>query len=144
MAPEITYDAILRATAAVANLPVRELTGQSRARTMVWPRQRAFFIADRVRPDLSLPNIGRRTGGRDHTTVMHGIRAAEKRYEADENEEVALVDATLRQLGLTELPSKIDRQSSARRCAALAHELIAARARVAALEAAQTALPKDV
>lgn len=42
-----------------------------------------MYLARRLTP-LSLPEIGRRFGGRDHTTVLHGVRAVETRLAADD------------------------------------------------------------
>lgn len=51
-----------------------EMTGQSRYRLVTRPRQIACFLIREFRPDMSLPAIGRVMGGRDHTTILHGIR----------------------------------------------------------------------
>lgn len=48
------------------------------------PRQLAMFMARELTP-MSLPEIGRRFGGRDHTTVLFANRAVEKRISKDEN-----------------------------------------------------------
>ena len=58
---------------------VAELVGESRARSIAWPRQAAFAYVRERCPHLSLPRIGALFGGRDHTTVLHGIRAHAKR-----------------------------------------------------------------
>jgi chromosomal replication initiator protein len=47
-----------------------ELVGNKRSQAIVYPRQIAMYLS-RELTDLSLPNIGREFGGRDHTTVMH-------------------------------------------------------------------------
>ena len=46
------------------------------------PRQVAMYLAAKLTPK-SLPDIGRRLGGRDHTTVLYAIRAVEKRIQTD-------------------------------------------------------------
>jgi hypothetical protein len=46
------------------------------------PRQVAMYLSAKLTP-RSLPEIGRRFGGRDHTTVLHAIRAVEKRMAQD-------------------------------------------------------------
>ena len=60
------------------------------------PRQIAMFLSSRLTPK-SLPEIGRRFGGRDHTTVMHAIRAVKERIELDSDvaADVALLMARL-------------------------------------------------
>ena len=57
---------------------VSDLTGPSRLRPIAHARQEAMALARELRRD-SLPMIGREFGGRDHTTVMHGLRAVSKR-----------------------------------------------------------------
>lgn len=59
-------------------LTLAELRGQSRARPVSWPRQEAMFLCYKT-GRFSLPQIGRFFGDRDHTTVLHAIRAVEKR-----------------------------------------------------------------
>lgn len=59
-------------------LALDELRGPSRARPVCWPRQEAMFLCYKT-GRFSLPQIGRFFGDRDHTTVLHAIRAVEKR-----------------------------------------------------------------
>ena len=66
-------------TVAVAlGVPGSELRGRSRQRHLVEARQVAMY-ALREGTDLSLPAIGRALGGRDHTTVMHGLERIRQR-----------------------------------------------------------------
>ena len=53
-----------------------ELLSNRRTRTIVKPRQIAMYLAKVMTP-RSLPEIGRRFGGRDHTTVLHAVRKIE-------------------------------------------------------------------
>lgn len=62
---------ILTLVAEVTGIPVPDLTGPRQARVVVWPRFLAVHLLVAMRPDLSLPAIGRALGGRDHTTIMH-------------------------------------------------------------------------
>lgn len=55
-------------------LDVRDLKGPCRDRRLAWPRQEACYEIRR-RTRFSLPQIGDVLGGRDHTTILHGIRA---------------------------------------------------------------------
>ena len=48
-----------------------------RARAVARPRQIAMYLAKRLTP-RSLPEIGRRFGGRDHTTVIHAVKQIER------------------------------------------------------------------
>jgi chromosomal replication initiator protein len=64
-----------------------ELVGSTRAATPVRARQVAIFLT-REMTDLSLPQIGRLYGGRDHSTVLNSLR----RIEAGVAEDPALAD----------------------------------------------------
>ena len=54
-----------------------DLLSQRRHRSVVWPRQIGMYLAKQLTA-RSLPEIGRRFGGRDHTTVLHAIRKIDK------------------------------------------------------------------
>lgn len=62
-------------------LTKEELIGHNRERRVAWPRQEAMTML-RDRWGLSYPRIGQILGGRDHTTVMAGIRKQRERMEA--------------------------------------------------------------
>ncbi|QDG79015.1 chromosomal replication initiator protein DnaA [Labrenzia sp. PHM005] len=59
-----------------------DLLSSCRARTLVRPRQIAMYIA-KVMTGRSLPEIGRRFGNRDHTTVLHAVRKIEGMVKGD-------------------------------------------------------------
>ncbi len=63
-------------------ISVADLTGPNRKRMFVRPRQMAMYICKKL-TQRSLPDIGRRFGGRDHTTVMHAIRKIEELRKVD-------------------------------------------------------------
>jgi len=71
---------IERQVAARHGVSVAELRGPCRARRVAWPRQELMWRARRE-TRLSLPQIGERLGGRDHTTVIHGVRAHQDRLD---------------------------------------------------------------
>jgi len=60
-----------------------ELVGSTRAATPLRARQVAIYLT-RELTDLSLPQIGRLYGGRDHSTVLNSIRRIETRFGEDE------------------------------------------------------------
>lgn len=64
---------ILAEVAAKHGLRVADLKGPCRERRYVYPRHEAMW-ALRQRTRLSLPQIGNILGGRDHTTVLYGVR----------------------------------------------------------------------
>lgn len=66
---------IVRETAAKHGLSVSVLLGQCRQRAYAWPRQEAMYRVFTECPHISYPEAGRRLGGRDHTTILHGVRA---------------------------------------------------------------------
>lgn len=74
--PRLTVDAIQRAVAAHYVLTKADLISPCRARWIARPRQVAMWLAKQLTA-RSLPDIGRRFGGRDHTTVLHAIRRIE-------------------------------------------------------------------
>jgi chromosomal replication initiator protein len=53
-----------------------------RTRVIVKPRQIAMYLAKTLTP-RSFPEIGRRFGGRDHTTVLHAVRKIEELISGD-------------------------------------------------------------
>lgn len=59
-----------------------DLTSQRRTARMVFARQVAMYLAKKLTPN-SLPEIGRRFGGRDHTTVLHAVRKIERLVGVD-------------------------------------------------------------
>lgn len=54
-----------------------EITGESRRYIYARPRQVAMYLMREFCPHLSYPAIGRLLGGRDHTTVLHGVQRIE-------------------------------------------------------------------
>ena len=50
------------------------ILGPRRSRNLAWPRFFAAWLMRQLRPDLSLPAIGRVLGGRDHTSIMHATK----------------------------------------------------------------------
>lgn len=63
---------------------LQDMVSHRRPREIAHPRQVAMYLSERLTPH-SLPAIGRRFGGRDHTTVIHAMKAVQKRREADES-----------------------------------------------------------
>ncbi|MCF3935035.1 hypothetical protein L1787_16650 [Acuticoccus sp. M5D2P5] len=73
---------IKKAVADDYELTVADLECERRTRRLVGPRQLAMYLAHILTP-RSLPEIGTRFGGRDHTTVLNGIKKVEKRIASD-------------------------------------------------------------
>jgi chromosomal replication initiator protein len=72
----VTVDDIQKATAEHFRLKQADLLSERRTRAVARPRQAAMWLAKQL-TTRSLPDIGRRFGGRDHTTVLHAVRRIE-------------------------------------------------------------------
>ncbi len=79
---KVTIDEIIRKVADHYNLRMSDLLSARRARQVARPRQVAMFLAKTL-TSRSLPDIGRRFGGRDHTTVIHAVRKIEELRATD-------------------------------------------------------------
>ena len=77
-----TGEEIIAVTAIAYGYTPGDLQGASRRQRLVEARHVAMFLCRRL-TDLSLPKIGKLIGGRDHTTVMHGIRKTKQRISSD-------------------------------------------------------------
>jgi chromosomal replication initiator protein len=78
----ITIDMILSAVAESTGVSVTEITGDKRSRPVVDSRHVVMYLA-RELTDASLPKIGDRIGGRDHTTVLHAVEKVTKLMRED-------------------------------------------------------------
>ena len=74
---KITVEEIQRKVSEHYNIRLSDMIGPKRLRTYARPRQIAMYLANQM-TSRSLPEIGRRFGGRDHTTVMHGVKRVEE------------------------------------------------------------------
>lgn len=80
----ITIDEIQKKVAEHYNIRVTDMHSARRARQVARPRQVAMYLAKALTP-RSLPEIGRKFGGRDHTTVIHAVRKVEELAKADQS-----------------------------------------------------------
>jgi chromosomal replication initiator protein len=78
----VTVDEIQKAVAEHFGLKQADLNAQGRARAIARPRQAGMWLAKQL-TTRSLPDIGRRFGGRDHTTVLHAVRRIDQLRAAD-------------------------------------------------------------
>jgi chromosomal replication initiator protein len=78
----ITVDDIQKATAEHFGMKQADLLSERRTRAVARPRQAAMYLAKQL-TTRSLPDIGRRFGGRDHTTVLHAVRRIEELKATD-------------------------------------------------------------
>ena len=78
----VTIEEIQKRVAEHFNIRMSDMHSARRARAVARPRQVAMYLAKQLTA-RSLPEIGRKFGGRDHTTVMHAIRKVEELSQHD-------------------------------------------------------------
>lgn len=81
---------VIETAARLEGMTVDEIMARDQSRAVARPRQRAMYVARRLRPEVSLPRLGRIFGGRDHTTVRHAIDVVERRISTDGEEAQAV------------------------------------------------------
>lgn len=93
----LTVDKIQRAVAEEFGITLNDMASKRRARDIARPRQVAMYLCKKL-TKRSLPDIGRRFGGRDHTTVMHAVKRIDSLRAEDPsfNSRVTAVEATLK------------------------------------------------
>lgn len=69
-------ETIISEVARIRGVPVGDIVSKRRQIATIRPRQEVMYLARHL-TSFSLPTIGRAIGGRDHTTVLHGIRTIE-------------------------------------------------------------------
>ena len=79
---KISVEEIQRKVSDHYNIRLSDMIGPKRVRTYARPRQVAMYLCKQL-TSRSLPEIGRRFGGRDHTTVMHGVKRIEELKQQD-------------------------------------------------------------
>jgi len=79
---QIMIEDVLRTISGHFNVTRQDILSSRRHKTIVYPRQIGMYLA-KVLTTRSLPEIGRKFGGRDHTTVLHAVRKIEKLIETN-------------------------------------------------------------
>jgi len=92
----VTVEEIQRHVAEHYNIRVSDMHSSKRSRIVARPRQVAMYLSKQL-TSRSLPEIGRKFGGRDHTTVMHAVKAIKSLQENDPTlrDDVALLEKML-------------------------------------------------
>ncbi len=92
----VTIEEIQKRVAEHYNIRLSDMHSARRARAVARPRQIAMYLAKQL-TTRSLPEIGRKFGGRDHTTVMHAVRKVEELRSTDSgfSEDVELLQRML-------------------------------------------------
>ena len=91
-----TIDQIQKKVAEHFNVKISDMHSARRSRTVARPRQIAMFLAKNL-TTRSLPEIGRKFGGRDHTTVIHAIKKVQELVKNDSSlsEDIELLTRSL-------------------------------------------------
>jgi chromosomal replication initiator protein len=78
----VTIEEIQKKVAEHFNIRMADMVSSRKQRAIARPRQIAMYLSKRL-TSRSLPEIGRKFGGRDHTTVMHAVRKVEELMSQD-------------------------------------------------------------
>ena len=87
----VTIEAVQRAVAERFDVRVADLCGRSRQRMIAFPRQVAMYLCKTLIPSLSLNEVGRAFGGKDHTTVLHACQKISKEAARDQTTKHVLI-----------------------------------------------------
>ncbi|NHQ73211.1 chromosomal replication initiator protein DnaA [Roseovarius gahaiensis] len=93
---KVSVEEIQRQVADHYNIRLSDMIGPKRLRAFARPRQVAMYLCKQM-TSRSLPEIGRRFGGRDHTTVMHGVKRIDELQvqDAQISEDLEILRRTL-------------------------------------------------
>ena len=81
---QIMIEDVLRTISGHFNVTRQDILSSRRHKTIVYPRQIGMYLA-KILTSRSLPEIGRKFGGRDHTTVLHAVRKIERLIASDDS-----------------------------------------------------------
>ena len=87
----ITIEDIQKTVVSYYNISMHDFMSSRRSRSVARPRQIAMYLSKKM-TTKSLPDIGRRFSGRDHTTVIHAIKKVEELMIQDKNFENEVKD----------------------------------------------------
>ena len=93
--PEITVPYIQQVVADHFKLTVEELCSKKRTQSIVFPRQIAMYLCRKLL-DVSLPDVGKFFGGRDHSTVIHSFDKISNEIEIDEKVKLVVDELEMR------------------------------------------------
>jgi chromosomal replication initiator protein len=82
--PVITVESIQKLVADTYNLKVSEIKSRNNSHQVAFPRQVAMYLCKQL-TDASLPDIGRRFGGKHHSTVIHGIQKIQAKRQKEKD-----------------------------------------------------------
>ena len=93
---EITVNLIQKIVADYYDISIDKMKSKRRTRAIAFPRQIAMYLS-RELTDLSLPQIGKRFGGRDHSTVIHAYDKIKNKIN-DEKQFKGIIDTLLEKI----------------------------------------------
>ena len=79
---KLTIDEIMKRTCEHYSLRMSDMVSARRSRSVARPRQMAMYLSKKLTP-RSYPEIGRKFGGKDHTTVLYAVRKIEELMQTD-------------------------------------------------------------
>ncbi len=82
--PLVTVESIQKYVANYFNIKVSEMKSKNNSKQIVFPRQISMFLCKNM-TDLSLPEIGKKFGGKHHSTVIHSIKKIEEKIAGDKD-----------------------------------------------------------
>ena len=93
--PAITLDYIQKTVANHFNLTQDDLNSKKRTQQIVYPRQIAMYLCRKMM-DVSLPDVGKFFGGRDHSTVIHSCEKIANEMETDDKLRILVDELEIR------------------------------------------------
>jgi len=92
----ISIEKIVKVVAGFFSIDKKELLGKRRYKELVYPRQIIMYLL-RQELNYSFPRIGKELGGKDHTTIMHGVEKINKMIKKDNQlqNEISLIKEKL-------------------------------------------------
>jgi chromosomal replication initiator protein len=96
VSPSATVDSIQKLVANYYDLKVSDLKSRNNSQQVAMPRQVAMYLSKQL-TNCSLPDLGRRFGGKHHSTVIHAIQKIKKKRSA-EREFDNLIDSFMQSL----------------------------------------------
>jgi chromosomal replication initiator protein len=79
---DVTVDDVIRVVADYFKIKSQDIKSERRTQSIALPRQIAMFIA-RTKLNCSYPELGEKFGGKDHSTIIHGVRKIEEKIKKD-------------------------------------------------------------
>ena len=86
---EITPQLIIEAVSEHCQISLEQMISKNRSNDIVRPRQIALYLCKDM-TNIPLDSSGAMLGGRDHSTIIHGIRKITEEYKSNENTRILI------------------------------------------------------